>query len=282
MSTIHLISPDGVQSTHDEEELRSMWADGLLLEGTQYWREGMPEWRPITEWLAGNSVSSRSGESAVSARNYSYARDPRSLTSFLVVMLWISLGMGLVSILSDFAQLSLLNRPYTEAEALANDDRQTLIGTAGLLVFIVTGITFLRWTYRANLNCRGFGARDMRFTPGWSVGYYFIPIVNLFKPYQAMKEIWQVSHDPVDWKSVTAGGWVDLWWGLWILSAIANQVAFRVLMRAETVEALRTGTMFSLLAEIITIPLCLAALYVIKSISAKQDQLVGGVYGVVE
>ena len=34
------------------------------------------------------------------------------------------------------------------------------------------------------------------FTPGWSVGWFFVPIMNPWKPFQAMREIWQASAEP--------------------------------------------------------------------------------------
>ena len=47
--------------------------------------------------------------------------------------------------------------------------------------------------HRANYNARQLGAADMRFTPGWAVGWHFIPIAWFWKPYQAMTEIWRAS-----------------------------------------------------------------------------------------
>ncbi len=200
MSKIYITSPSGSQLEYDEDQVHSMWEQGLLKPRTQYWKEGMVEWRPLSEYFS-PEVSPRAAPTPpriASGSTFTYTKNPQSLTLFLVIMLWTSLGFQVISILSDFGQMSLLNGRFTEAEAEANDARQALIGFGYLGVFIVTGVAFLKWIYRANLNCRGFGAQDMRFTPGWSVGYYFIPFLNLVRPYQSMKEIWQVSHDPLN------------------------------------------------------------------------------------
>ncbi|MDW8262007.1 MAG: DUF4328 domain-containing protein, partial [Phycisphaerales bacterium] len=86
------------------------------------------------------------------------------------------------------------------------------------LVFcIMTWIAFLMWTYRANINCRAFGAAEMRFSPGWSIGYHFIPALNLVRPYLAMKEIWQASTNPSNWKQQPGSALLRWWWALWIL-----------------------------------------------------------------
>src|SRR6266404_5443429 len=41
-------------------------------------------------------------------------------------------------------------------------------------------ILFSIWVYRANLNARALGGKDMRFSPGWAVAWFFIPVMNLF------------------------------------------------------------------------------------------------------
>jgi hypothetical protein len=250
-----------------------MWEQGLLQEGAQYWKEGMSEWRPLSEYFSAEASES-TPPPIVAASAYSYTKDPRPLTSFLVVMLWVSLGFEIVSILSDFGQISLLDGAYTEAEAAANDSRQSLIGLGYLGVFIVTGIAFLKWIYRANLNCRGFGAEGMKFSPGWSIGYYFIPILNLVRPYQSMKEIWQVSHGPRNWNTQSGSALLGWWWALWLISNFLGQIVFRTSMNANTVEAIQASTGISIFASIIGIPLCLVAINLVKTISTKQEAIV--------
>lgn len=98
--------------------------------------------------------------------NYTYTKDTASLTSFVKTMLWISIAIGVILLVSDLLQMRLLSSNFTQAEAEANDSRQTIVGLFFSIIFIITGISFFKWTYRANLNCRGFGASNMNFTPG--------------------------------------------------------------------------------------------------------------------
>jgi hypothetical protein len=205
---------------------------------------------------------------------YAYTKNPHSLTSFVVLMLWMNLGFDVVAIAGDVGQMSLLSRQFTEAEAEANDLRQQLIGLGYLGVYLITAIAFLKWTHRACLNARGFGAHDMSFTPGWSVGWYFVPFLNLVRPYQAMKEIWQVSQDPQNWQLQQVSPILGWWWGLWITSNIAGQITMRSSMGAETIEQLQASTVISIAANAIGIPLCIVAIALVKSISQSQERLV--------
>jgi hypothetical protein len=186
----------------------------------------------------------------------------------------VSLGFEVLSILSGIAQMSLLNRPFTPDEGTANDARQGFIGIGYMIVFIVTGVGFLKWIHRANLNCRGFGAENMTFTPGWAVGWYFIPIMNLVRPYQAMKEIWQVSQNPRAWQTALGSPLLGWWWGLWIANSVLGQAVFRATMNATTIEQLKTSTGISIFAGLAGVPLCLAAIKLVKAIAAMQERVV--------
>jgi hypothetical protein len=255
------------------EEVQSYLASGHLAYSDLYWTDGMPEWRPLSEYFQVSPTVMAPPLGSFASR-ISYAKDPSSLTSFLVVMLWVSLGFEIITLLGDLAQMSLLNRPFTHEEALANDSRQQMIGIGYMIVFIVTGIFFLKWIHRANFNCRGFGAQNMMFTPGWAVGWYFIPFMNLVRPFQVMKEIWQVSQNPRAWQTVAGSPLLGWWWGLWIANGVLGQAVFRMAKNATTMEQLERLTTVSIVASIAGIPLCLVAMKLVKSIAAMQERVV--------
>lgn len=255
------------------EEAQGYLASGHLSYSDLYWTEGMSDWRPLSEYFQVASTVSAPMEVAA-AVPVSYTKDPKSLTRYLIIMLWISMGFEIITLLGDMAQMSLLNRPFTNQEALANDARQQLIGVGYIIVFIVTAIFFLKWIHRANLNCHGFGAENMVFTPGWAVGWHFIPVMSLFKPYQAMKEIWQVSQNPRSWQTVAGSPILGWWWGLWIANAILGQVVFRAAKNATTIEQLERLSIISIVASIVGIPLCLVAMKLVNSIATMQERVV--------
>ncbi len=60
-----------------------------------------------------------------------------------------------------------------------------------LLYFIMacTTVPILMWVYRAHANLRESGMEELRHSPGWAVGSYFIPIANLFVPFSAMRAL---------------------------------------------------------------------------------------------
>lgn len=208
-------------------------------------------------------------------QEFYYSKDPTALTKFLKTMLLISLGISVMSLLSDFMQMNLLSSgTFSQAEAETNDSRQQIMGILYLVAFVVTGIAFLKWIHRANSNCHGFGAQGMRFTPGWSIGHYFIPFINLYKPYHAMKEIWKVSTNPDNWQNETGSPLLGWWWALWLISNFLGQASVRFSMRADTISSLQASTTVSIISGVMDIPLCIVAVSLISTIFTKQEKLV--------
>lgn len=60
-----------------------------------------------------------------------------------------------------------------------------LFGIAAIVVECV-------WQFRAANAARAMGLRAKR-SPGWGVGFWFIPVVNLWMPYQAIRDC--LAHD---------------------------------------------------------------------------------------
>ncbi len=110
----------------------------------------------------------------------------------------------------------------------------------------------------------------MEFTPGWSIGYYFIPILTLWKPYQAMKEIWKASKKPSDWASQNTSGILPIWWTLWLISNFLGQAILRLSMRAEELNELINLNIITQISDILDIPLALVLLAIVNSIHNMQ------------
>lgn len=145
----------------------------------------------------------------------------------------------------------------------------------GMLYFLC-GITFLVWTYRATSNAHALGAQGMQATPGWAVGYWFIPIANLFKPYQAFCEVHRASEarDPHDWSSRPVPGVFPAWWFCWIVGGILSRIESRAATRGwDLAEA---AIPLSVSSSLLGVASAFLAIMVIRSIDAAQQDKVEG------
>jgi hypothetical protein len=104
-----------------------------------------------------------------------------------------------------------------------------LIGTVGYL----SGILFAAWFYRAYQNVGALNAHG-RYAPGWAIGAWIVPIVNVFRPKQIANDIWRTS-DPTlpeqpgtTWMSSRLDPLLGWWWGSWLLAGTVALVAFPI------------------------------------------------------
>lgn len=277
MTTVHVAHPSGEKREFDEEKIRELWNLGQVREGSLVWTSGMPNWLPLEDYLNNTKpvpVEPSAEEVSLEPR-YTFTKDPARITAFLVFMLCACLGMEILDFIDHCWRFALIGAGrYSLTEFDGEAMFQLAIVACHFLIFIVTVVAFSKWVYRANLNSRGFGAADMKFTPGWSVGYYFIPFLNLVRPYQSMKEIWKVSLDPSDWQSKSATSTIRAWWGLWLVCGFLGRREDRAHMAAETVDAVASATGFSVLNNFLTICLCLVTISMILEITANQRKLV--------
>jgi len=206
-------------------------------------------------------------------------KNPQKLTSWVKYFLYIQIIISVIALGSGYMEYQLLsdysNGVYTSqeqavADGEANDARQGIVGITQMIIFIISGILILKWIHRANYNARQLGAEDMQFTPGWSVGWYFVPIAMLWKPYQAMKEIWKASHAPDNWKESNVPALLPWWWFFWIISSLLGNASFRITLRAEELNELLNANMIMQISDISSIPLALVTMALIMNIHKVQ------------
>jgi hypothetical protein len=281
MDAIYLRYPDGQMTQRSEEEARRLWREGLMPSGTIYWQEGMPDWKPVTQWLGEHPVASEKPEPVKldpGVLSYHFLLDPAGLTKFLQRLLWLSVVVACIALADDVAEFVQVQIGQVTPDQVANND--PIQGIVGLLqsgLGIVTGIIFLKWIYRAYKNIQGFGAEGLRFSPGWAVGYYFIPILSLIRPVQVMSEIWRASDDPKDWPRRPGSWLIASWWTLFLLYTGVTQVSLEIAVQASTNDQWRLAAVLAILGDLFSIPLSIAALRLVTEVYRRQKALVEGV-----
>lgn len=76
------------------------------------------------------------------------------------------------------------------------------------------------WMYRANRYLEENVHQELETGPFMAGLGFIIPVLSLWKPYLAMREIYQASRNPEDWKDSKQASIIGVWWALCILVAI--------------------------------------------------------------
>jgi Domain of unknown function (DUF4328) len=207
-----------------------------------------------------------------------------------VMFLAINIALDLVSVASLLLQAQLLlkvraGEEITQAEALANDSRLELISWLQAVVYFITTILFLMWIHRAYRNLKALGARTTAYSPGWAVGYFFVPFLNLVRPYEVVKEIWRDSNpdvglpdDLVRQRGLSLGQYsstsplIGLWWGFWLASKLITYITSRLSTDASKPDDILAATYVFILGEALNVVAAIALILVIKRIDGMQEE----------
>jgi hypothetical protein len=197
---------------------------------------------------------------------------------WLIVFLIGIAVLSIVSIGSMLMQDRLLAKIAQGAEIApevleANDSRQLVLSLLELGVIASTGTLFLIWFYRAHRNLHSFGVEGLRYSPVWAVGGFFVPILNLVRPYQVMKEVWWGS-DPGPDAGIRRGAPLLVWWwASYLLMNFTSMIAVQLMFHQDnSPAALRTMTQFDIGTSLLTIVAVIFAAGVVREITARQAE----------
>ncbi|MGI8812581.1 MAG: DUF4328 domain-containing protein [Pyrinomonadaceae bacterium] len=151
-----------------------------------------------------------------------------------------------------------------------------ILALARFPAYVATVVIFLIWLNRANKNLSPLGARNVEFSSGWAVGWWFIPFANLVKPFQVVREVWWDSAPDFDDEPTflsaslkSAPTIMGAWWGFWIASNIFENVAARIY--DVGIDAATVGVIFVISGALSTIAAFLA-IKVVRDITRRQER----------
>lgn len=105
----------------------------------------------------------------------------------------------------------------------------TLICLPAILLFLIGcfigGVVSLCWVYCACRNAHVLRPEAKITTPAWSVGWFFIPFASLYKPYQALRDIWIASHGPVNGSYLKGSPLIIMWWWTFLIGNLLLRIA---------------------------------------------------------
>jgi hypothetical protein len=194
------------------------------------------------------------------------------LVRWSLIALIVVSAVSAVSTAFEYLMLARMNSegafPGMEEAAQASDTRQTVAARLFLVTFTASGFLVLRWIWRSNKNLHATGAK-MEFTPGWAVGWYFIPFAHLWKPYQVMREIWNRTASGGDSESQTL---LRCWWAAWLISIFSDNISFRLSM-SEELGPLIGSSITSMMGSVGLIAAAVFLLPIVARVTKNQREL---------
>jgi hypothetical protein len=149
-------------------------------------------------------------------------------------------------------------------------------GVAQVSAMLAAAVAFVVWFRRSRINAGSFDAGSQRMGPGWAVGGWLVPVVNLWFPKKIANDIWDASLPPGADRTPGAReprGLLNGWWTLWILTMVLGQRASGMYRDAETLTEIQDAVTFYLVADGVNIAAAVLAVLVVRRITAMQHAL---------
>jgi hypothetical protein len=180
-----------------------------------------------------------------------------------------------IAVLTAFMEQTPTDDEWAAFESL--NRKCIALGWSQLGTYVATIVAWCMWKHRCHRNLPALGAVNLQFTPRSAVGYYFLPIFQLFKPYQAMREIRWAS-DPqglqqIDCRfhRVSSSLLLVAWWILYYLACFSDRVAASIQAKAPSDMPSMLAVCYSWsAAHLVYLVASLAAVMVVVMITRRQ------------
>ena len=191
------------------------------------------------------------------------------------------LGLSIVNIASLACQYILLSDVQNGQEnpdmslIETSDMLRSTITVANLLLVILSIVFFIMWFRRAYYNLHLLPWNNARHTEGWAAGSWFVPIINLWWPYQIMMDIWNGTQNTLrerlgDPRPAAIVGW---WWALHLITSFYDNIAARIGWNSDDVDSLITSTKMDIIGEVLSIPAILITIVMIQRTNVFEREL---------
>lgn len=188
------------------------------------------------------------------------------------IVLWLFAAMAPFTAGSELLEATGVVNIEVDEGPLAAAIGVTYLGFTA--VFILSIVLVAMWLHRAHANLHEGSVEGLEFTPNWAVGWYFVPIANLFMPFKAMRELWNASHGKHDFFGSPAPTLVRAWWAAWIVGNVVDTIGTRILLlEGGDADSLAVGNG---LAAAGTVATMIAAILLIRIIGAVTRAQRGG------
>ncbi|WRZ92117.1 DUF4328 domain-containing protein [Streptomyces sp. NBC_01007] len=171
-------------------------------------------------------------------------------------------AIGVATVVDLFRAAAL--RDYNLHPSYASLDKSGTVSRVFVNLMFLAVVLFLVWLARSRRNAQLLSPRSSVPTPGWTIGAWFVPLVNLVAPRRLVLDIGRASS--TSWEEKRDTTLVNLWWAAWVAHGL-------VLLTASQVAP---GSMaFLVVAEVLMIAAAVLLGLVIERITVLQSAALG-------
>lgn len=132
---------------------------------------------------------------------------------------------------------------------------------------------FIAWSYTLRRSDR-VAAEAMRFGPGWTIGGWFVPILNFVRPFQTTIDLWRSLARPATPHQAPAQppipGIVRAWWAAFLVMAIGGRLLLASVQNLpSTLDSARQAFWTEIAVDTLNIAAAVLAILVVRLITDR-------------
>jgi hypothetical protein len=167
---------------------------------------------------------------------------------------------------------------YSQEVLETNDLREQFLAIVFLMLYITSAVTFILWFRRAYFNLHQ-KINHLTHTEGWAAGSWFVPFINLYRPYQIMAELYNETDELLAKRGFKRKvkldtTFVGIWWFLWLVSNLLANIVFRMSNSATDIDQFLNLTALDMGSDVLGIILALITIKVIKTYANAESFLI--------
>ena len=201
---------------------------------------------------------------------------------YAIIFQWVVVGISIISLASEAAEYFLLQKmasgtkvPHSQVEA--NDWRQQVVSSTQLVLMLLSFIAMVLWAYRAYENLHRLHKMPRpQYSEGAAGWGWFVPVLNLWYPYQVMKDIWYLTQryaQPDDAPRFERDrNLIGGWWGLRLFTFFAGR-GIRAPSDGATMDQIQNYVLSTMCMNIMHIWCAVTVIYLLRKIRPFEQQL---------
>jgi hypothetical protein len=207
-------------------------------------------------------------------------RSLRGLATALVCLLVAAVVVALGTGAAFFNRRTVLEQARS-GEAVTRDSvhrADDLVG-AGISLCLALGLAILVvlivFLFRAAKNTELWDRSKPRWSPGWTIGGWFIPFANLVIPALVVSDVWRRTpqRDFDGREQPVAGSSVGWWWAAYVAGSILLRAGAVVAGDNPTVGQMSDGDLVRIAGMVCLAVSSLLLLTVVRALSQRQEHL---------
>lgn len=197
--------------------------------------------------------------------------DPSRRSLVAAITLRIVAAAALLLLGADGFQIAVLGTQGLNPDEITFDE---LVRFGALSVYfvalVVAVVAFARWEHRIARNAVRLD-ETCSYTPGWAVGWWFIPLANLVVPYRVLRELWRASGRDRS----TGPAYMGAWWGCYVGQLLLGNLAGRVSGEAGSVPLAQLADVIDICSNGLTVVAAVLAVRLVRDLTRRQLQAAG-------